>query len=73
MSLTSGDRERLIRRRFGAASFAKLGLPADDPDLRLYRLLERTEGDLAHDRYNAIRRQLVSFADCCRLARIDSA
>lgn len=43
----------------------------EDPERRLYRLLERTEGDLAHARYNARLRQLASFADACRLARID--
>lgn len=43
----------------------------DDPERRLYELLSRTEGDLAHARYNACLKQLVSFADACRLARID--
>jgi len=42
-----------------------------DPDERLYDLIARTEGDLAHARYNALRRQVVSFADACRLARVD--
>ena len=31
----------------------------------------RTEGDLAHARYNARLKQLVSFADACRVVRID--
>jgi len=32
-----------------------------DPELRLYRLLEREHGDAAHGRYNALVRRLVSF------------
>jgi len=47
-----------------AATFA-------DADRRLYRLLERTEGALAHARYLARLRQIASFADACRLARLD--
>ena len=43
----------------------------DDPEHRLFKLLSRTEGDLAHARYNAYVQQLVSFADACRLARVD--
>lgn len=42
----------------------------DDPELRLFRRLSRTEGDLAHARYNAYQRHLVSFADACRHARM---
>lgn len=34
-----------------------------DADLRLYRLLERTSGNLAHARYLAYLRQVASFAD----------
>lgn len=34
-------------------------------DIRLYRLLERTSGDLAHARYLAWLRQAASFADAC--------
>jgi len=41
----------------------------DDPERRLYEILSRTEGDLAHARYNAWLRRLVSFADACHLAR----
>ena len=41
-----------------------------DADLRLYRLLERTSGDLAHARYLAYLRQVVSFADSCSAARV---
>jgi len=43
----------------------------DDPERRLFDLLSRTEGDLAHARYNAYLRRVVSFADACRLARVD--
>jgi len=43
----------------------RLGLdvppPLADPELRLYRLLEREHGDAAHGRYNALVRRLVSF------------
>ena len=42
-----------------------------DADIRLYRLLERQDGDLAHERYLSRLRQLASFADACRLVRID--
>lgn len=41
------------------------------PERRLFELLQRTEGGLAHARYNAHLSQLVSFADACRLARVD--
>lgn len=41
------------------------------PEEGLYRLLSKSSGDLAHARYNAYRRQIVSFADSCRRARID--
>ncbi len=42
-----------------------------DPERRLYELLAQTEGDLAHARYGAYLRRLVSFANACRLARVD--
>ena len=102
---------RWIRDRFGASSFAEVGLPGgelvdrgladlasrrttaeslavslaaprlrrekvpvgetlDDPERRLFELLSRTEGELAHSRYNAYLRQLASFADACRAARV---
>jgi len=48
-----------------------LGAVFDDPERRLYRLLSRTEGDLAHARYNALLRRLVSFADAARIVRAD--
>ena len=43
----------------------------EDPERRLFERISRTEGDLAHARYNAHLRQLVSFADACRVARVD--
>lgn len=48
-----------------------VGQELDDPERRLFQLLSQTDGDLAHARYSAWLRQLVSFADACRLARID--
>ena len=48
-----------------------LGATEADPERRLYERLERSEGALAHARYNALRRRVVSFADACRLARVD--
>ncbi len=48
-------------------------LPHDvfpNADVRLYRLLEHTEGDLAHARYLAYLRQVASFADACANARL---
>lgn len=44
----------------------------DDPERRLFAMLSETEGRLAHARYNAILRRLVSFADACRLVRTDA-
>ena len=40
-----------------------------DADRRLYRMLERRDGALAHARYLARLQQLVSFADACRPLR----
>jgi len=104
---------RWIRRRFGSASFAELGLPggdivdqgltdlaagraseeslavslaaprlrregvpvprevAADPESRLYARLGQANPELAHSRYTALSRRLVSFADACPSARID--
>lgn len=42
-----------------------------EPEDRLFDLLARTAGGLAHARYNAYLRQMSSFADACRMARID--
>jgi len=47
-----------------------VGSVLDDPERRLFDLLAEREGDLAHARYNAWLRRLVSFADSCRLARL---
>jgi hypothetical protein len=41
-----------------------------DADERLYALLSRTEGDLAHARYLAWTEQMSSFADACRYRRL---
>jgi hypothetical protein len=41
-----------------------------DANTRLYRLLERRSGDLAHARYLACLRQAASFADACANARL---
>jgi hypothetical protein len=49
-------------------------LPRDvfvDADVRLYRLLETTDGRLAHARYLAYLRQAESFANACARARVD--
>ena len=103
---------RWIRERFGAASFAALGLPGGDivdtglddlaagrateeslavslaaprlrregvpvgatleaPESKLYALLSAANVDLAHARYSAHLRRMVSFADACRSARIE--
>jgi hypothetical protein len=48
-----------------------VGVREANPDERLYALLTETEGDLAHTRYNALRQQIVSFANACRAARVD--
>lgn len=48
-----------------------VGPTLPEPEFRLFERLERTEGDLAHARYNALLKRLVSFADACRIARID--
>lgn len=42
-----------------------------NPEERLFRLLSRTSGDLAHARYGAYLRQVSSFAEACRGARLD--
>jgi hypothetical protein len=40
-----------------------------EPERKLYRLLSRTEGELAHARYLAHLGRIASFADACRVAR----
>jgi hypothetical protein len=41
----------------------------DDPEHRLYRLLEKDGSDSAHSRYNALVRALVSFERAVECAR----
>jgi len=50
-----------------------VGSVLDDPERRLFELLSQRDGDLAHARYTAFLRRLVSFADSCRLARVPRA
>ena len=46
-----------------------IGAVQTDPEDRLYELLSRATGDLAHARYTAYLQQIESFADACRFAR----
>lgn len=46
-----------------------VGATLPDADDRLYALLSRTQGDLAHARYLAWLEQMASFADACRYRR----
>lgn len=48
-----------------------LGSVHADPEDGPYDLLAQSEGDLAHARYGAYLRQVVSFADACSEARLD--
>lgn len=48
-----------------------IGSVESDPEDRLYEMLTRTAGDLAHARYNAHLLQALSFANACRLVRLD--
>ncbi|HUF74893.1 MAG TPA: hypothetical protein VMM35_01380 [Longimicrobiales bacterium] len=58
-----------------AARLRREGVPVGavepDPEQRLHDLLADSEGGLAHARYNALRAQVVSFANACRAARVD--
>lgn len=47
-----------------------VGTTLPDADDRLYDLLSRTQGDLAHARYLAWLDQMASFADACRYRRL---
>lgn len=47
------------------------GQAQPEPELRLYRLL-RSEGGDAYSRYNALLRELVSFADALELQKRSS-
>jgi hypothetical protein len=42
-----------------------------NPEKALFGLLARGSGDLAHARYGALLRQISSFADSCRRARLE--
>ena len=57
-----------------AARLRREGVPISsvhsDPEQRLYDLISQDAGDLAHARYNAYLRQIVSFSEACRLVRI---
>lgn len=48
-----------------------VGATLDDPERKLYVALEAADPDLAHARYGAWLRRLVSFADACYSARVD--
>lgn len=48
-----------------------IGETLDEPERGLYRSLAESAGELAHARYSACLRRLVSFADACRSARVD--
>ena len=48
-----------------------VGATLADPESRLYASLAAANPDLAHARYGAWLRRMVSFADACRSARID--
>lgn len=57
----------------GAPRLKRIGIvvprPFPSPERRLYALLQETEGDAAHARYNALIRRLVSYeraAECAR-------
>ena len=47
-----------------------LGATHAEPEDRLFKMLSRSAGDLAHARYGAFLRQIASFADACRQARL---
>jgi hypothetical protein len=52
----------------------RLGLPVpqhtiEDPEMRLYRLLEQSLGNGAHARYNALIRRVLSFSNSYRCAK----
>ena len=58
-----------------AGRLRREGIPVgpvqENPEARLYALIERSAGDLAHARYGAYLRQMSSFADACRRWRLD--
>jgi hypothetical protein len=58
-----------------AARLRREGVPVaaalDHPEDRLYDRMVQRHGALAHARYGALLRQVMSFADACRGARVD--
>ena len=46
-----------------------IGRVEPNPEERLYDLLSQTAGDLAHSRYNAYLRRIVSLANACNVVR----
>ena len=44
-----------------------------DAEMRCYRALEAEHGPLAHARYNALLREMVSFCNACHLFRQENA
>lgn len=56
------------RLRREGVPFPKVVFP--DADVRLFRLLERQDDELAHARYLAYLRQAASFADACFRFRV---
>ncbi len=80
--IEEGLRDLAAGRETAAALLVAIGAPRlrragldvpeagfDDPEHRLYHLLERDGSDSAHSRYNALVRTLVSFeraAECVR-------
>lgn len=47
--------------RLHALGIEVTGAPIAEPEARLFELLEQEWGNGAHSKYNALRRQLVSF------------
>ena len=69
------ETEESLAVSLAAPRLRREGVPVgdviDDPERKLWERLVHAHGDLAHARYNAWLRRLVSFADACRLARVD--
>jgi len=75
LSALAGDRTTVesLLVSLAAPRLRREGVPVgrvqQDPEDRLYAMLARSSGDLAHARYGAYLRRMASFADACRLAR----
>ena len=80
--IEEGVRDLIAGRESVAALVVAIGAPRlrraglavpeagfDDPEHRLYSLLEREGSDAAHSRYNALVRTLVSFERAVECAR----